>query len=177
MDPVAIWIAHLFVGGVMAASATHKFVKRRQFKEALAGYRILPAMAVAPAAILIGVGEMILGAASLTGAGHVGQAGLAGSNLVLLAYACVILTSLARGIRFIDCGCLGFGSVRRELSPAMTIRNVVVATIGSVGLLPPSGRALIWFDVVPIAGALTTLVILYAVFDLAMALSKREIIR
>jgi hypothetical protein len=177
MDPLLVWLSHLFVGGLLIAAAVHKLADRRRFAQALLGYRVLPPAGIAAASVTVPLLESVAGVASLVGPSRLGNAGLLAASFILCAYACLILFSLARGIRFIDCGCLGIAGRRQGLHPAMALRNIVIAGFGALGLIPGSGRVMHWLDGLSILAALSIMSVLYAILEFTMSFSKRELIR
>jgi len=143
LDPVIVSIARLAIAWLFLASAVHKLRGLREFRGVLAAYRMLPDWAIAPAAIVIALLELAIGAAALAQYAPA----YAAAGAVLIGYAALMAVNLARGHRLIDCGC---GGVAQPLSGALVLRNLVVAGAAWLALLPLQPRPLGWIDAVSV---------------------------
>jgi uncharacterized membrane protein YphA (DoxX/SURF4 family) len=85
------------------ASAHHKLRDPARFRDALAGYRLVPAPLVRAVAAGIAALELALGLALLLP--WAGPAPALATAALLALYAAAIAATLARGRRAIDCGC------------------------------------------------------------------------
>ena len=158
MDPVVVWILRLSLALLLGAAALHKLRDPSAFTRTLRDYRILPAV-LAPSAVPAVVAVEALLAAMLLLPFTATAAGLSTAGLLGL-YSAAIATNLARGRRFIDCGCLGPGA-RQPLSGWLLVRNGVLMLAGALLALPVGARPLTWVDGVSIAGAVAVLALLF----------------
>src|SRR5580700_8763813 len=102
----------LALATLLAASAAHKLAARGQWPVIVRRYQLLPEALVTPAAVLLP-----------------------------LADAAALAINLGRGRSTIDCGC--FGPQRRQgIAAWMVDRNLVLAAMALLLLLPTDGRTL-----------------------------------
>jgi hypothetical protein len=142
LDPLLAVAAAGFIALILARAAAHKMSEFVAFTGTLSDYRMLPERLLAPAAmLLIGVETAI--AAGLLWSGTRPFAGIAAAALLLL-YAAVMAVPLSQGRTEISCGC---GGPTDHLSPALLVRNGVLAALALVAAAPVSDRALSWLDV------------------------------
>jgi Methylamine utilisation protein MauE len=146
-DPIAVGAIVGALALVMFAAAWHKFSEPDSFGAALAGYRILPQWAVAPAARVLPVVEAGFGVAVLIPITR--PFALPALAVLVVVYALAIAVNLARGRRNIDCGC---GGATHPVSWGLVVRNLVLAAAAMLASRPMLDRAVDWFD-------LTTLVL------------------
>lgn len=151
---------------LFAAAAWHKLRDRKAFREALAGYRLLPAACLGPAAIALPCAELAA-ALALATPGSAAAGALAGAGLVAL-YAGAIGVNLARGRRTIDCGCGGPGG-RRPIGAGLLWRNGALAAALLLAARTPSPRPFTWLDGASVAGCVASLALLYAALDVLLA--------
>jgi hypothetical protein len=166
LDPVVVLVARFALGWLFLFGALHKLRDVRGFAVTLAAYRLLPGRLVAPAAWLLALVELGLGAGALMQMPVAFGAGLA----LLLGYAAAMIVNLLRGRRFIDCGC---GGDRQPLSLALVVRNVVLAGAAWIALLDPALRSLGWIDAVSIAGGVLVCGLLYGAVNQVLAAQAR----
>ena len=174
MDPAISATTALFTGGLFLLAAGHKLADFPRFQATVRAYRIVAddmAGFVAGLAVLV---ELLIAGLTLSIGASWQPAGIAGAIALLVLYGGVILLNISRGNLAIDCGCLGFTAKAPRLTPALALRNLVLATIAALALVPVSDRALTWLDFTAMAGSLASLALLYAGFDLAIALKKKE---
>jgi hypothetical protein len=79
---------------------------------------------------------------------------------ILLVYALVMAVSLMQGRRIADCGCQ-LGSQRVAVSWPLVWRNLILAVLALILLLPSSNRALGFYDGLVLAGVLGCGCLLY----------------
>jgi hypothetical protein len=139
------------------------------FRAAVAGYRLLPTPFIGPAAVALAGAELVAAALLVASPGWPAAGPLLAAALFLL-YAGAIAVNLARGRRDIDCGCAGPGA-RRPISGWLVARNVALMVIALAAAVPVAtpARALVWIDALTIAGAVATLVLVYASVDRLLA--------
>jgi len=150
-------------------SAHHKLRDPARFRDALAGYRLIPAPAVHVFAAGIAALELGLGLALLLPAA--GPAPALATAALLALYALAIATNLVRGRRAIDCGC---GARPQPLGEGLVARNAVLVGVALAAALPAAGRALTWLDLATIGGGAAALAALYAAADAALANGVRS---
>jgi hypothetical protein len=169
MDPVAIVTLRAALALLFTLAATHKLRDMETFRGAVAGYRLLPAPFIRPAAVALASAELAAAALLVASPGWPAAGPLLAAALFLL-YAGAIAVNLAVGRRDIDCGCAGPGA-RRPISGWLVVRNVALAIVALAAAVPVASppRALVWIDALTIAGAVATLVVAYASIDRLLA--------
>lgn len=146
IDPLLQHLLGLGYGGLLLTAATHKALAPVDYAATLGEYRLLPASWSRPAAMLLAVAEAALGCAWLSGAGRNGAA--LATTALMLVYAAAIAANLLRGRVHIDCGC-GFGRPAagdQPLSWWLVVRNVALAVLALLGVLPGSLREIGAYD-------------------------------
>ena len=153
------------IGALLAIAGIGKVRTWHEFKGTLEAYRLLPSALVRPAASAIVVAEIITGFALVAGwqAGFFALAACA----MFACFGVAMALNLARGRRFIDCGC--FRGVRQPLEWRLVVRNAVLAlaAFGSSSYAMPTGDPQRWIQAVPAAA---TLVVLYFALNAVWAL-------
>ncbi len=168
IDPVIVAIVRVGLGWLFIASAAHKFADAAEFRSVLAMYRVLPDRLVAIAARVIAVVEAGIGLGALLQQAWAYVAAVA----VLLGYAAAMGVNLARGRRFIDCGC---GGTAQPLSVGLVVRNLALAVGAIAAMAPVLERSLGWIDLVTItAGVLVVGAVYGAVNQLLAARARLE---
>jgi hypothetical protein len=130
---LALALAALFV-----AAALHKLLAREQWPAVVRQYRLLPELLAGPVALVLPFTEALAAVALLWP--RTRAAGALAVAALLLAYAVALAINLRRGRRSIDCGCFG-AQPRQGIAPWMVARNLVLAALALVLLLPTDGRA------------------------------------
>jgi hypothetical protein len=169
LDPALLAALRCALALLWLGAAHHKLNDPERFRAALAGYRLLPASALAAAAAGVAWLELALALALLIPAA--GSAAALVSAWLLGLYALAIAAGLLRGRRGIDCGC---GARPQPLGPHLLARNALLVGIALAAALPASGRELGWLDAITIAGGAGTLAALYAAIDAAIANGARS---
>ena len=146
---------------LFASSAVHKLRDPAHFAEVLRAYQVVPE-AVVRLAPLVPLAELTVAAGLFPGATRFG-AGLGGSAL-LVVYACAIAVNLARGRRDLACGCGGADDAR-PITPWMVARNLVLALLLAITLVPWKTRALLPVDALTVAGGAAVATLLYVSLD------------
>ena len=93
--------------------------------------------------------------------------GVAGVELiadVLLLYAFAMWLNLRRGNVLLDCGC-SWGSARHPVGYGLVVRNIVLACIAGILILPGNGRPLEILDWIAIASGLVLMVLIYSIMS------------
>lgn len=139
IDPIVQLAIAATLAWLFMAAAVHKLRDWARFRETLGQFVLvgkagvpLVAGAIVAAEIVIGIGMLIPIAR---------RTSLACGALLLIVYAIGIGANLMRGQILMDCGCTGFGR-RQTLAWWMVKRNLVVAGLAFVGVLPAASREL-----------------------------------
>jgi hypothetical protein len=170
LDPVVQVALQAAAALLFLAAAAHKLRDPSSFREALHGYGVLPPALEAKAGAALAAAELCLGAGCLLPA--TAAAACIGGALLLGLYSGAMARNLARGRRFIDCGCGGPGG-RRPLGGGLLLRNAALIALLAIAALPSVGRALVWLDGIAVVMLLALLSLLYAAADVALANAAR----
>ncbi|WP_426170097.1 MauE/DoxX family redox-associated membrane protein [Sandarakinorhabdus sp. DWP1-3-1] len=153
--PIAGLAASVFVGLVFLVAGIEKLRHRALLPGVIANYRLLPAVLVTPAALLLPPVELVLAVALLAGERTV--APLAAIAL-LLAFAAAMAINIGRGRRHIDCGC-GHAGLRQSLGWGLVARNLAMAAALLPRLVAAPGLALVDMAVAALAGVAVFLLV------------------
>jgi hypothetical protein len=151
MAAIFVLAARLALAAIFLLAAARKGADRARWRGSLAGYALLPAFALAAAAIALPTAEIAIGLALVppsTGA-IAARAGLA----LLLVFTAAIAVNLARGRTRIDCGC---GGAAQALSSALLARNAAVIATCLLATIPVTPPGAAW----PIAAAAAAFAVL-----------------
>jgi hypothetical protein len=160
LDPVASIVIALGGALLFAWAAAHKLRTHEVFAATVADYQLLPPRLIGVvAAVLIAV-ELAIAASLLWPATR--APGAAAGAALLVVYALAIGINLARGRRDIDCGC---GLRPSAIGSRMVARNLIMAAVLCLLLLPQTHRVLGFADLATIAGTLIIGVLLYAAIE------------
>lgn len=170
MDPALQLALRAAFALLMATTAWHKLRDLAQFRAALTGYEILPPAVVANVAPMVAVLEMTLAVALWLGVA-VAPAGVA-TALLLLTYAAAISINIGRGRVEIDCGCMGPAS-RVPLSHRLVVRNLLLASLVLLLVVPVTPRALGWLDFSGVVAFTATLGACWLAGERMLALAPR----
>ena len=127
------FVFRLMVGGLFLVWGISKARNLNAFRVAIRQYELLPAVAVAPAAVTFAALECVLGALLVLGA-TVSVAAMASLVLVGL-FTLAIGITLVRG-RSIPCGC--HASVRDTVSVVDMLRNLLILGMLAALIVVPS---------------------------------------
>jgi hypothetical protein len=148
---------------LFGAAAGHKLRSVGEFSQTLAQYQLLPAGFIRIAGPALGLMELAvclgLPWPALRPVGAAAGVGL------LLMYSAAITINLARGRHDLDCGCGGFGR-RTSIGPWMVIRNLSLAGVLCLLMIPEASRSLEFADVTTILGGGTAASFLYLSCDM-----------
>lgn len=156
-DPLFGWIAAAGIAVLFAHAAIAKALDRPLFMQHLAAYGVAGrwlAMAV-PALPAVEAVTAVLLLTPWRAAGALLAGGL------LLAYAAAMALHRARG-RTLDCGC---GGAPLPVSWALVLRNLLLAALAGVALLPASARPMGIADFLVVAAAVVLGSLLYAALN------------
>ena len=143
------------LGLLMASAARHKLLNWARFKASFAAYRLVPGRMVTASAALILAAEVAVS----FGLFALMKPALLAAAALLMVYMVAMAINLARGRRFIDCGC---GDEPAPLSYMLLARNTVLAGLAVWAALVQGGTSsLTW-----LAGgvALVAAVLAYGVY-------------
>jgi hypothetical protein len=156
--------AAVCAGLVFVLGAVGKLRHAAIFPGVVANYRLLPAAAVAPVAMVLPWAELAIGLALIAGERQVAPA-LAAA--LLLAFAAAMALNLRRGRNQIDCGC-GTSTLRQPLRRALVVRNLLLAT--AVASVPLVGGEVLPAERLIALAAGATLFLLYLLVNALLAL-------
>jgi uncharacterized membrane protein YphA (DoxX/SURF4 family) len=161
IDPA---VGALFAGAfalLFASASLHKLLDLEHFAEVFRAYEVLPP-ALARLSFLVPFLELTVGAALLAGPSRTGAA--AAGIALLLTYAVAIGINLARGRRDLACGC-GGPNDRAPIAAWMVWRNLILAALLGVMLLPWSTRPMGAADALTIGAGTAVAALLYISLD------------
>jgi hypothetical protein len=162
LDPA---IGSLIVGCfalLFAGAAAHKLRDLEQFAQVFAAYGIAPALGRRAFAWLVPLLESAVALGVLLPQSRRPSA-LAGA-LLLAGYAIAIGINLRAGRRAIACGC-GGPDQHRPIAGWMIWRNLLLALVLGLAILPWRARVLEWTDGVTIGFGLAAIALLYTCAD------------
>ncbi|MEM5385076.1 MauE/DoxX family redox-associated membrane protein [Paraburkholderia phymatum] len=178
-DPVLATLAQASTAIVVLLGAVAKWRRPAAFRQALAGYRLLPDALTAPAAFVIAATETV-GAAALLFP-DTRMLGAIALTALLLAFAAGLAFNIARGHTDIDCGCSGFAATQAVTQAAMqanaprgigwfhVARALLLAALAATALIEPAARSVVWFDYLTLFFAVLLLVCALLTFDVLLA--------
>lgn len=143
---------------LFASAALHKLLGIARFAEVFVAYSVVPAPLGRLVAPLVPILELTVGAALLVGRSRTGAA--AAGAALLIAYAAAIGINLARGRRDLSCGCGGVND-RRPIAAWMVWRNLILAGLLALTLLPWTRRQLGAADALTIGAGTAVAALLY----------------
>jgi hypothetical protein len=159
LDPV---IGSLIVGCfvlLFAGAAGHKLRDLKQFAQVFAAYDIAPLLIRWRVSWLVPALEMVLAVALVLPASRAAASIMAAA--LLLIYALAIGINLRAGRDAIACGC-GGPDQQRPIAAWMVWRNVLLAVLLGLSLLPWSTRPLEWMDGATVGFGLVAIGLLYS---------------
>jgi Methylamine utilisation protein MauE len=146
---------------LFASAALHKLLHQAAFSAAFRAYDVVPP-ALARLSGLVPLLELTVAAALLASGSRVG--GAAAGAALLVVYASAIAINLARGRRDLSCGC-GGPNDRRPIAAWMVWRNLLLAGLLGVTLLPWVPRPLDAADALTIGAGTAVTALLYMSLD------------
>ena len=170
IDPLLHKIIAVGLGLMFLVAAWHKAANGPQFRVTLLEYDVLPEGLVSPVSRAIPAAEFLLGIGWLGGL-YQQWLTACGSALMMAIYAIAIGINLGRGRVHIDCGC-GFGGAEdteHPISAGLVGRNIVLAGLALVTLIPAAERTLGVGDYVSLVAALLAVSLLFGASNQLMA--------
>jgi len=166
LDPAIRDLCAFALALIFGASGAMKMRNLEMFESSLANYRLAPTRMEKPLAYVFPILECAGAMGLLISSTRTGAASML---LALLAtFTGAIAINLIRGRRNIDCGCFG-PLLRQELSGWLLLRNFFLMFVAAAVTLPKGSRALESLDLATIILGATTMVILYASANVAIA--------
>jgi|GEM_PF-4800966 len=162
MDPLILISAKIFVAAILIMGGAKKLTDITRFKQVLAGYGFLPTISIAMVAFMVPVIEVLL-AVGLFVPQVAGPAAI-GTFLLLTAYAAMLAGAFISGRRGFDCGC-SWGKEPVEARPIILVRNLALLIAAFLLILPSTGRAIDWFDLLNGGLCAAAMLSLYAAFE------------
>jgi hypothetical protein len=156
-----------FQAALLLASGLHKLLRQARTRAVVHEFAGVP-RSLAPFAVSAAVAAEVLAAGLLCTEAHRTAGGVL-AGLIWGAYLALILRSIARGRRDVDCGC-NFGAARRPLGTYPVVRNMGLAVMAAVVVLGSASAASAAVVGSQILAALALLA-LYCALDQAMALT------
>ncbi|SIT41073.1 Methylamine utilization protein MauE [Paraburkholderia piptadeniae] len=175
IDPVLATGAQASTAIVVLLGAVAKWRRPAVFRQALAGYRLLPDALTAPAAFVIAATETA-GAAALLFP-DTRMFGAIALTALLLVFAAGLAFNIARGHTDIDCGCSGFAATRaatqgnapRGIGWFHVARALLLAALAATAFIEPAARSIVWFDYLTLFFAVLLIVCALLTFDVLLA--------
>ena len=161
LDPAVAMLLLACFALLFASSAIHKLRDRAHFSEVLRAYEVLPEGAVRLAP-LVPLAELTVAAGLFPHATRFGA--VFGGSILLVAYAAAIAVNLGRGRLDLACGCGGPDDAR-PIAPWMVVRNLVLALLLALTLVPWKTRLLLPVDALTVGGGMVVATLLYVSLD------------
>jgi hypothetical protein len=158
VDPVVGFCVALCLATLLLASGVQKIRDFARFAALLAAYRIVPARLSYVVAIVVPCIEILL-AAGLCLA-PMRRLSLELVIALLLGYGIAMAVNLRRGRHELDCGC-GTLRERQPIARWMLWRNGLLVAAAAVALAPSSSRPVQAVDIMTVACAVATAMLLY----------------
>jgi uncharacterized membrane protein YphA (DoxX/SURF4 family) len=159
LDPV---IGSLIVGCfalLFVSAAVHKLHDLNQFAQVFAGYNIAPLVNRWRLSWLLPLLEILVAVGLLLPASRAAASVMAAALLV--SYALAISVNLRAGHNAIACGC-GGPDQRRPIAAWMVWRNLLLASLLGLTMLPWTVRQLEWMDAATVGFGLVAIGLLYS---------------
>jgi hypothetical protein len=160
-----------FQAALLLASGLHKLLRQARTRDVVHEFAGVP-RSLAPFAVWAAAAAELLAAGLLCTPAH-RAAGAVLAALIWSAYLALILRSIARGRRDVDCGCT-FGGARRPLGTYPVVRNMGLAAMAAavaLGSASAEAPAVVGSQIL----AASALLALYCALDQAMALTPPRI--
>jgi uncharacterized membrane protein YphA (DoxX/SURF4 family) len=156
---------------LFVSAATHKLRNLKQFAQVFAGYDIAPVINRWRVSWLVPVMELVIALGLLLPAARAAATILAAALLV--SYALAITVNLRAGHDAIACGC-GGPDQRRPIAAWMVWRNLLLASLLGLTMLPWTARPLEWMDGATVGFGLVAIGLLYSCAERMLGELGRE---
>ncbi|MGS0894574.1 MauE/DoxX family redox-associated membrane protein [Burkholderia stagnalis] len=171
LDPVLATAAQAGAAVVVLLGAFAKLRRPAAFRQALAGYRLVPDALTAPAAFALPLAEA-LGAVALLFP-DTRTAGAIGLIALLAAFAAGLTINLLRGHTDIDCGCSGFAASHADAPRGIgwlhVGRVLLLVALVATAFFEPGARAVVWFDYLTLFFSVLLIVCALLIVDVLLA--------
>jgi hypothetical protein len=157
IDPVVSVSLRCVLALLFAAAAWHKVSDHARFASTLEAYQLLPTWLGKGVAKGLPMLEIAIAVSFLS---PVYRLVAIGGAVLLVVYSVAIAINLARGRRYIDCGCFG-RAARVPLSETLLVRNVVLIAAAAAASLPVGARPLVWMDTFTAVAVVTVTTLLW----------------
>ena len=117
--------ASVGVGLILLIAGFEKLRHRILLPGVIANYRLLPNGLVAPAATILPIAEILIGAALIAGGSPLP---VLLAILLLILFGAAMAINIRRGRTHIDCGC-GRSQLRHPIGWSLVARNAILATL------------------------------------------------
>ena len=162
LDPVIVWTARLVLAAVLLAAAVAKLRALEEFAGVVHNYRLLPELLARPVAYALPVLEIVLALGLLLDPTR--RPAAVATAALLAVFALAMAINLWRGRAHIDCGCFA-AALKQRLSWALVARNGVLIGLALLIVpLAPGPRSLGALDLLTVAVASGSLLLLYIAF-------------
>jgi hypothetical protein len=162
VDPAVAMLISACAALLFASAAVHKLRDLRRFDEIFSAYGLIPGRTRLRLSRLVPLAEGLVAIGMLLDVSRV-PAVLCAMAL-LIAYAAAITLNLSRGRRDLACGC-GGPDDRRPIAPWMVWRNILLAWVLALVLLPWGSRPWMLMDLVTIVFGTATCALVYLCMD------------
>jgi len=162
LDPVIVWTARLVLAAVLLGAAVAKLRALEEFAGVVHNYRLLPELLARPVAYALPVLEIVLALGLLLDPTR--RPAAVATAALLAVFALAMAINLWRGRAHIDCGCFA-AALKQRLSWALVARNAVLIGLALLIVpLAPGSRSLGALDLLTVAVASGSLLLLYIAF-------------
>jgi hypothetical protein len=162
VDPAVAMLIIACAALLFASAAVHKLRDLRRFDEIFSAYGLIPGRSRLPLSRLVPLLEGLLAVGLLLDISR--GAAVLGAMVLLVAYAAAIALNLSRGRRDLACGC-GGPDDRRPIAAWMVWRNILLAALLALVLLPWGARPWMLMDLVTIVFGTATCALVYLCMD------------
>lgn len=166
IDPIISTSTALALSVIFASAAGHKLKNPNWFRRQVREYELIPEMVVPAAACTLPLIELAAAVGLLWSTSRPVAGVLA--LLLVSAYALAIAINLLRGRSDIDCGCSG-PAMPQPLQPGLLVRNLGLAILACLALMPMLDRPLNLHDNFISIAAGVVITLLYLTADLWLA--------
>ncbi|KUY88253.1 MULTISPECIES: MauE/DoxX family redox-associated membrane protein [unclassified Burkholderia] len=171
LDPVLATSAQAGAAVVVLLGAFAKMRRPATFRQALAGYRLLPDALTAPVAFAIPLAEAVCATALLFP--DTRTTGALGLIALLLVFAAGIAVNILRGHTDIDCGCSGFAAARADAPRGIgwlhVARVLLLIVLTATAFVEPGSRVVVWFDYLTLFSSVLLIVCALLTVDVLLA--------
>jgi hypothetical protein len=170
VDPAIACLIIACTDLLFVVAAIHKLRDLRRFGEIFGAYGVLPPGVARRVSPMVPLLELVVAVGLLFDGGRKVAIGV--GSLLLIAYAVAIAVNLYRGRRDLACGC-GGPDDRRPIAGWMVWRNISIAILLAIALLPWSDRPFALTDALTVGFAAAACALLYLCVDRLLGRTAR----